>query len=73
MAQVSAFLVGTNRGNTTLRFPRLAENPAGMTFRELIFPSDRFDGLSAPVGRYKLSSATSLRIRFSRDRSVTSR
>ena len=66
-------LVGTNRGNITLRSPRLADDPAGMAFRELILALDRFDCLPAPVRRYKFPSATSFRICFSRDRSATSR
>lgn len=66
-------LVSPNRGNTTLRSPRLADDVAGVTFREAILLPDAPYRLPAPVGRYKFPEAISFRTCFSNDRSATNR
>lgn len=51
----------------------LADDPAGMTFRETILFSDAVDRLPASLGGYKFPEATSASTCFSKDRSATSR
>ena len=65
--------ISSNRRNVALRSPRLADQPARVTFREAIFLPDAPYRLPASVGRYKFPEAISLRTCFSSDRSATSR
>ena len=65
--------ISSNRGNVALRSTRLADQLAGMTFREAIYLPDAPHRLPASVGRYKFPEAISLRTCFSRDKSATSR
>jgi hypothetical protein len=65
--------ISSNRGNVALRSPRLADQPARMTFREAILLPDAPYRLPASVGRYKFPEAISLRTCFSSDRSATNR
>jgi hypothetical protein len=61
-----------NRG-VSLRPAVLADDPAGLAFREAILPSDAFNRLPAPLGAYKFPEATSLSTCFSSDKSATRR
>jgi hypothetical protein len=51
----------------------LADQPAGVTFRELILVPNPFDCLPAPFGAYKFPEAISFNTCFSRERSETNR
>lgn len=66
-------LVSPNRGDITLRSARLADDAAGVTFREAVLLPDAPYRLPASVGRYKFPEAISFRTCFSSDRSATSR
>jgi hypothetical protein len=46
-------LIGSNNGGVSLRPAVLADNPAGMAFRETILLPDAFNRLPAPFGAYK--------------------
>ena len=57
----------------TLRTTWLADEPAGVTFREPVLLPSPFNRLPSPFGAYKFPEAISFRTCFSRDRSATSR
>ena len=65
--------VSTSGGDIALSTPRLADEPAGVTFRELILLLDAPYRLPPPVGPYKFPEAISLSTCFSSDRSATRR
>ena len=44
-----------------LRIPMLADDPAGVTFRETVLLTDAIDRLPASFGGYKFPEATSAR------------
>ena len=66
-------LVGRQRRHVALRAPMLADNPAGVTFREAVLFPDTVDCLPASLGGYKFPEATSASTCFSKDKSATSR
>ena len=66
-------LVGRHGGHVALRAPVLADDPAGVTFREAVLLSDPSHRLPASLGGYKFPEATSASTCFSKDRSATSR
>ena len=66
-------LVGRHGGHVALRAPVLADDPAGVTFREAVLLLDPSHRLPASLGGYKFPEATSASTCFSRDRSATSR
>ena len=66
-------LIGTGDNRITLRATRLADDPAGLAFRELILLPDPLDSLPAPFGAYKFPEEISFKTCFSSDRSATSR
>ena len=57
----------------TLCPTRLADEPAGVTFRESVLLPNPFDCLPAPFGAYKFPEAISFKTCFSRERSETKR
>ena len=65
--------VGQHGLHVALRAPMLADDPAGVTFREAVLLSDPFNRLPASLRGYKFPEATSASTCFSRDRSATSR
>ena len=66
-------LVGQHGRHVALRAPVLADDPAGVTFREAVLLPDAIDRLPAPLGGYKFPEATSASTCFSKDRSATRR
>jgi hypothetical protein len=60
-------------GGVWLRPAWLADDPAGMAFRETVLLSNALDCLAAPLGAYKFPEATSLSTCFSSERSATRR
>ena len=66
-------LVGRHGGHVALRAAVLADDPAGVTFREAVLLPNAVDRLPASLGGYKFPEATSARTCFSNDRSATSR
>ncbi|MDX6459416.1 MAG: hypothetical protein QOE55_3113 [Acidobacteriaceae bacterium] len=65
--------IGPDDGGVSLRPAGLANDPAGMTFRETVLLPDAPDCLAAPLGAYKFPEATSLSTCFSSARSATRR
>ena len=68
-----SIFVGPHDHAVTLRAARLADDPAGMAFRQAILRPCLFHRLPAPVGAYKFPSAMSFSTCFSIDRSATRR
>ena len=66
-------LVCRHGGHVALRAAVLADDPAGVTFREAVLLPNAVDRLPASLGGYKFPEATSARTCFSNDRSATSR
>lgn len=66
-------LVSSNDRSVSLCPTVLADNPAGMAFRETILLPNAFYSLPAPLGAYKFPEATSFSTCFSSDRSATRR
>ena len=66
-------LVGRHGRHVALRAAVLADDPAGVTFREAVLLPDRVHRLPASLGGYKFPEATSASTCFSKDRSATSR
>ena len=66
--------ISPDDGGVSLRPAWLADDPAGMTFREtVLLPNALLDCLAAPLGAYKFPKATSLSTCFSSERSATRR
>ena len=65
--------VSPHNDRVTLRATRLADEPAGVTFREPILLSNPPDRLPAPFGAYKFPEARSFRTCLSSDNSATRR
>src|SRR5665213_3526565 len=65
--------IGANNDSVTLRAAWLADDPAGLAFRQIVFAPNALNSLPAPFGAYKFPEAISFRICFSSDRSATSR
>ena len=65
--------ISPDDGGVSLRPAWLADDPAGMTFRETVFLPNALDCLAAPLGAYKFPKATSLSTCFSSERSATRR
>ena len=66
-------LVSSNDGGVSLGPAVLADDPAGVAFREAVLLPNALDSLPAPFGAYKFPEATSLSTCFSSDRSATRR
>ena len=66
-------LINPDDGGVSLCPAGLADNPAGVAFREAILLPNAFNRLPAPLGAYKFPDATSLSTCFSSDRSATRR
>jgi hypothetical protein len=65
--------VSAGNERVTLRAAGLADDPAGLAFREPILLPDPLDRLPAPFGAYKFPEEMSFRTCFSSDRSATNR
>ena len=66
-------LIRPNDGRVSLCSAGLADDPAGVAFRETILLSNALDRPPAPLGAYKFPEATSFSTCFSSDRSATRR
>jgi hypothetical protein len=66
-------LVGPHDHTITLCAEWLADQPAGVAFREMILLANMLNGLQTPFGDYKFPDAMSFRTCFSSDRSATRR
>ena len=66
-------LISTGDDRISLGATWLADDPAGLAFRDLVFFPDPLDSLPAPFGAYKFPEEMSFKTCFSSDRSATSR
>ena len=73
MAPGQPILVGRHGRHVALRAAVLADDPAGVTFRETVLLPDPVHRLPATLGGYKFPEATSASTCFSKDRSATRR
>jgi len=65
-------LIGAGDDRIKLRAMRLANDPAGLAFRELMLLPDPLDRLPATFGAYKFPEEISFKTCFSSDRSAIS-